>query len=121
MGANLWADTLAVTPATLKEVHKGKAMTTWLYPINKQARQVRPLMVLLLDYFRMKATDLAGIAAPTLVLAGEHDLIQDAHTRLIASSLPHGQVHLFPGLTHYAPRENPAVFNAAVLDFFGRP
>ncbi|GAB2854967.1 alpha/beta fold hydrolase [Hymenobacter ruber] len=121
MGANLWADTLAVTPATLKEVRQGKAMTTWLYPINPQARKMRPLMVLLLDYPRMKATDLAGIAAPTLVLAGEKDLIQDAHTRLIASSLPHGQVHIFPGLTHYAPRENPAMFNAAVLEFLGRP
>ncbi|MCC3154431.1 alpha/beta hydrolase [Hymenobacter sp. BT770] len=117
MGANLWADTLAVTPATLKEVHQGKRMTTLLWPINKQARQVRPLMVLLLDYPHMKAADLASIAAPTLVLAGEHDLIQDAHTRLIAASLPHGQVQILPGLTHYAPRENPEVFNAAVLKF----
>ncbi|GAB3876222.1 hypothetical protein GCM10028824_33550 [Hymenobacter segetis] len=121
MGANLWADTLAVTAATLKEVHKGKTLTTWLYPLSPRMRQMRPLMVLLLDYPRMKATDLAGITAPTLVLAGEHDLIQDAHTRLIASSLPHGQVHIFPGLTHYAPREDPAMFNAAVLAFLGRP
>ncbi|MDO7847839.1 alpha/beta hydrolase [Hymenobacter sp. M29] len=121
MGANLWADTLAVTPATLKEVHKGKTMTTLLYPINKQARQARPLMVLLLDYPRMKATDLAGITAPTLVLAGQHDMIQDAHTRLIAGSLPHGQVHIFPGLSHYAPREDPAAFNAVVLGFLGQP
>lgn len=119
MGANRWADTLAVTAATLREVHQGKALTTWLYPINKQARNVRPLMVLLLDYPRLKATDLAGIAVPTLVLAGEHDMIQDAHTRLIARSLPHGQVHVFPGLSHYAPRENPAMFNATVLSFLG--
>lgn len=121
MGANLWADTLAVTPATLKEVRQGKKLTTLLYPINKQARQVRPLMVLLLDYPRMKATDLAGITAPTLVLAGEKDMIQPAHTRLIASSLPHGQAHIFPGLTHYAPREDPAAFNATVLAFLGQP
>ena len=117
MGANLWADTLAVTAATLKEVRKGKRLTTLLYPLSKQMRQMRPLMVLLLDYPRMKATDLAGIAAPTLVLAGEKDVIQDAHSRLIASSLPHGQLRVFPGLTHYAPREDPAAFNAAVLGF----
>ncbi|MBF9143180.1 alpha/beta fold hydrolase [Hymenobacter properus] len=121
MGANLWADTLAVTPATLKEVHKGKTMTTLLYPINKQARKVRPLMTLLLDYPRMKGADLAGIAAPTLVLAGEKDLIQPAHTRLIASSIAKGEVKILPGLTHYAPQENPAVFNATVLEFLGRP
>lgn len=117
MGANLWADTLAVTAATLKEVHKGKQLTTLLYPVSKRMRQMRPLMVLLLDYPRMKAADLAGIAAPTLVLAGEKDVIQDTHSRLIASSLPHGQLHIFPGLTHYAPREDPAAFNAAVLGF----
>ena len=121
MGANLWADTLAVTAATLREVRKGKAQTTLLWPINKQARRVRPLMVLLLNYPRMKAADLAGIAAPTLVLAGQHDLIQAAHTRLIAASLPHGQVRILPGLTHYAPHEDPAAFNAAVLEFLGQP
>lgn len=121
MGANLWADTLAVTPATLKEVRQGKLLTTALYPVNKQARKVRPLMVLLLDYPRMKATDLAGITAPTLVLAGEKDVIQPAHTRLIASSLPHGRAHIFPGLTHYAPHEDPAAFNAAVLVFLAQP
>jgi pimeloyl-ACP methyl ester carboxylesterase len=121
MGANLWADTLAVTPATIKEVRQGKTMTTLLYPINKQARKVRPLMVLLLDYPRMKAADLAGITAPTLVLAGEKDLIQEAHTRLIARSLPKGEVQILPGLTHYAPQEDPAAFNAAVLRFLGRP
>ncbi|MBF9223213.1 alpha/beta fold hydrolase [Hymenobacter ruricola] len=121
MGANLWADTTAVTAATLKEVRQGKQLTTLLYPFNKQARKVRPLMVLLGKYPQMKAADLAGIAAPTLVLAGEKDLIKEVHTRLIASSLPHGQVQILPGLTHYAPQEKPAVFNAAVLAFLGRP
>ena len=121
MGANLWADTMAVTAATIKEVRQGKMQTTLLWPINKQARKMRPLMVLLLNYPRMKATDLAGISAPTLVLAGEKDLIKDAHSRLIASSIPHGQVQILPGLTHYAPQEAPAVFNAAVLGFLMQP
>lgn len=121
MGANLWSDTLAVTPATLREVRQGKLLTTVLYPFSKDMRQARPLMVLLLDYPRLKATDLAGITAPSLVLAGEKDLIKSAHTRLIASSLPHGQAHIFPGLTHYAPQEDPAAFNAAVLTFLRQP
>jgi pimeloyl-ACP methyl ester carboxylesterase len=121
MGANLWADTVALTPATLKEVHKGIRQMTLMYPFMKAARQARPLMVLLLDYPRMKATDLTGIGAPTLVVAGEKDLIQPAHTRLIASSLPKGEVKILPGLTHYAPQEDPAAFNAAVLEFLGRP
>ena len=117
MGANLYADTTAVTAATLKEVRQGKLMTTLLWPINKQARKVRPLMVLLLKYPRMKPAALKGITAPVLVLAGEKDLIKEAHSRLIAASIPYGQVQILPGLTHYAPQENPAVFNEVVLRF----
>jgi len=117
MGANLWADTTAVTAATLAEVRKGKREMTLLWPFVKQARRVRPLMVLLLDYPRMKPAELAGIAAPTLVLAGEKDLIKESHTRLIAAGIPRGQARILPGLTHYAPQEDPAAFNAAVLEF----
>ena len=120
MGANLWADTLAVTSATMKEVHQGIRQTTLLYPFMKTARQVRPLAVLLRDYPRMKPAELAGIAAPTLVLAGEKDMIKEAHSRLIAASIPRGEVQILPGLTHYAPQESPAVFNAAVLKFLGQ-
>ena len=74
-------------------------------------------MALLLKYPRMKPAELAAIKAPVLVLAGEKDLIKDEHTRLIARSIPKGQVQILPGLTHYAPQENPAMFNAAVLQF----
>ena len=30
------------------------------------------------------------------------------------------QVTILPGLSHYAPQEDPAVFNAAVLDFLAK-
>ncbi len=121
MGANLCADTTAVTAATLAEVRRTKREVTPLAPFNKQARRVRQLMVLLLDYPRMKPAELHGIAAPTLVLAGEKDLIKEAHSRLIAANIPRGQVQILPGLSHYAPQENPAVFNAAVLQFLAQP
>ena len=75
------------------------------------------MMVLLLKYPRMKPAELQGISVPTLVLAGEKDLIKEAHSRLIAASIPHGQVQILPKLTHYAPQEDAAVFNQAVLQF----
>lgn len=61
--------------------------------------------------------DLATIQAPTLVLAGEKDIIKRAHTQAIAAYLPHAQVVILPGATHYAPQENPALFNETVLKF----
>ena len=117
MGANLYADTTAVTVATLKEVRQGRMLTTLMWPFSKRMRQMRPLVVLLLKYPRMKPAELLAIKAPVLVLAGEKDIIKEAHSRLIARSIPKGQVRILPGLTHYAPQENPALFNAAVLEF----
>lgn len=55
-----------------------------------------------------------------LVLAGEKDIITEAHTRLIAASIPEAELLIFPGLSHYAPQEDPAVFNRAVLEFLAR-
>ena len=78
-------------------------------------------MVLLLDYPRLKATDLAGIVAPTLVLAGEKDVVQPAHTRLIASSLLHGRADIFPGLTHYAPTRTRPPSMRRCWRFWGSP
>jgi len=62
--------------------------------------------------------DLARITAPALVLAGEHDLIPEAHTRNIAAGLPHARLHLFPGASHAALQEVPDTFNAIVDQFF---
>lgn len=46
------------------------------------------------------AEALRGIAVPTLVLAGEHDLIKPAHTRLIAANIPNSVLKILPGEDH---------------------
>lgn len=69
----------------------------------------------------IRPQDLAQIAAPALVMAGEHDLIPDAHTRLIAGGLPHARLHIFKGAGHGALQEQPAAFNQVVEDFFAAP
>jgi pimeloyl-ACP methyl ester carboxylesterase len=65
----------------------------------------------------MNYGELATIQAPTLVLAGEKDIIKQAHTQAIAAHIPHAQVVILPGVTHYAPQENSALFNETVLRF----
>ena len=44
---------------------------------------------------------LRGIRIPTLVLAGEHDMIKEYHTRLIASSLANSELAILPGANHF--------------------
>jgi pimeloyl-ACP methyl ester carboxylesterase len=65
--------------------------------------------------------DLRRISAPTLVLAGDHDLIRDTHTLDIFHHLPNGQLCIFPDATHMIPYQRSADFNAVIHRFFRQP
>ena len=65
--------------------------------------------------------DLAAITAPTLVLASDHDLIDDEHTLKIYHHLPNSELVIFPGATHMIPYDDPDLFNATVDRFFRAP
>lgn len=61
---------------------------------------------------------LGEIAAPTLVVVGEEDVISPPEeARAIAEALPNGRLAVIPGAGHMAPYEDPEAFNAAVLAF----
>jgi pimeloyl-ACP methyl ester carboxylesterase len=64
---------------------------------------------------------LEAIAAPTLVLAADHDIIRDEHTVEIYHHIPNGQLAIFPNATHMVPFDDPALFNATVERFFRAP
>ncbi|SDX81689.1 alpha/beta fold hydrolase [Hymenobacter psychrophilus] len=120
MGANLYADTTAVDPEMLQKVRKDRRMATLLSPFNQNFRKARRLNTMLLNYPQMTPVQLRTITAPVLVLAGEKDIIREAHTRLIAQNIPRGEVIILPGLTHYAPQGNGPLFNETVLAFLRR-
>jgi len=67
------------------------------------------------------AAMLARITAPTLVLAGDHDVIRVEHTVEIFNHLPNGQLAIFPNSTHMVPYDDPALFNATVERFLSTP
>ena len=62
-----------------------------------------------------------AIAAPTLILASDHDVIRDEHTVAIYRHIPNAQLAIFPNATHMVPFDEPAAFNAAVDRFFRTP
>jgi pimeloyl-ACP methyl ester carboxylesterase len=64
----------------------------------------------------LEPSTLSAIQARTLVIAGTHDMIKDAHTRLIARSIPDAQLVLLEG-SHFIANEKPVEFNRAVLGF----
>jgi pimeloyl-ACP methyl ester carboxylesterase len=64
---------------------------------------------------------LETITAPTLVLAGDHDIIRDEHTLEIYHHLPNAELCIFPGATHAIPYDDPVLFNTTVDHFFQTP
>ncbi len=71
----------------------------------------------MLDFKDWKADDIRGIAAPTLLLVGDHDVIRPEHTVEMFRLLPHGEMAVFPGTDHAAiPRR--LAEQAAVLEAF---
>ena len=64
---------------------------------------------------------LAVITCPTLVLCGAEDVLTPpAEARLMAERIPQARLVLIDGAGHLANLEQPAAFNAALLDFLAR-
>ncbi len=67
------------------------------------------------------AADLAGIAVPVTVAQAEHDeFIRPEHAVYIARTIPGAELVMLPGVSHFAPLQRPALFNAALIDFLDR-
>jgi pimeloyl-ACP methyl ester carboxylesterase len=116
MGANLFPTNEALPDTVLNQVKDGLEIYKKLTDARSQM-EVR-LFTMLLTEPHLTFNDVKKIKAPVLVMAGEHDLILEKHSKAIAAAIPHSKLVIFKGATHYAPVEIPAEFNAAVLKFF---
>ena len=76
------------------------------------------MLRLMIDEPHIDPVDLAGLHVPTLVVAGTDDMISEAHTHLIAASIPGARLAFVEG-THFVAAENPDAFNRTVDDFLG--
>jgi pimeloyl-ACP methyl ester carboxylesterase len=66
---------------------------------------------------RILPSELERIAAPTLVLAGDDDLVSLEHTVELFGSIPNGELAIAPGTSHLLTMEKPDLVNRIVLDF----
>ena len=83
---------------------------------SPQARRHAEMLGLMVNDPAVRPEELAGIQAPTLVLAGDRDMIKDSHTRLIAARIPGARLQILPG-DHFIASKHPEAFNEAVLSF----
>ncbi|MBR3149545.1 MAG: alpha/beta fold hydrolase [Eubacterium sp.] len=88
------------------------------YRVSKQLNNTAKseMLGLMVDGHEATVSELATIKAPTLVIAGTHDLIKSSHTKLIAQSIPDSQLVFIKG-NHAVARLHPTEFNKIVLDF----
>lgn len=64
---------------------------------------------------------LRKITAPTLVMAGDKDVIRNSHTLEIFENISNTHLCIFPGSTHWVPEVQPDLFNTTVGDFLAAP
>ncbi|MBS0580786.1 MAG: alpha/beta hydrolase [Proteobacteria bacterium] len=126
MGANLQPD--AAYPWAIDGIARVRARLTeqLAHADNPKPLQLQlQLQLQLLDLEgnqpHIPLADLNGVQIPVLVMAGDRDVIRDDHTLSMFHALPKSQLAIFPGTTHMAPAQEPAVFNATTLKFFDSP
>ncbi len=65
-----------------------------------QKDSIPPLTKMMLLEPQMTWADMQTIQCPALIVAGEHDLIDEAHTRMIAENIPNGKMLIVPNEDH---------------------
>ncbi|WP_426476625.1 alpha/beta fold hydrolase [Chryseobacterium sp. CBSDS_008] len=100
-----------------------KSMKEMLVSLTKENKDHKndifiDLLNLDLKYPQWKYEDLNKIQCPSLIIAGDKDLIKTEHTVKIAESIPKGQLAIIPNASHFVPEEKPELFNELVIDFF---
>jgi pimeloyl-ACP methyl ester carboxylesterase len=121
MAANLNPSTKAIyeeSDALLRQMLAEMPEAVRNTPEGKRATKVTSMM------FKEPNIDpalLAKVSAPTLVLAGDHDLIRTEHSVEIYTHLPNAQLAIFPDSTHMVPFDNPELFNGTIERFLATP
>ncbi|HLG36112.1 MAG TPA: alpha/beta hydrolase [Bacteroidia bacterium] len=121
MGANLYPDKTSVNIKDLREARRIKLLLSVLAFFSNQAEHDKKLIKMLLKYPKINPKDLRNVKVPTLVMAGDSDIIRESHTKLIANTIPNAQLVIFPNSSHFIPQENPNLFNQTVLNFLANP
>lgn len=87
---------------------------------SEKKRHKARVFGLMIDEPDIDPWELEAIEAPTLVLAGERDMILPEHTRLIAQSIPGAHMRIIPACDHFIFKNQPEWVNATILKFLAQ-
>jgi pimeloyl-ACP methyl ester carboxylesterase len=117
-GANIWPDSTALDPQSWKQSQKNyneNKNRVWKTP-----REKNNWKVFMLDWNQpnIKLEQLKQVKCPAFIIAGEHDVIVDKHTRLIQSNILGSDLWIVPNSGHATLMEHAGEFNKRVDEFF---
>ena len=115
-GANL--DARGVKRSTQIPIEIGYRMAKFFAGKSDSARLNAEMLGLMVNDPNVAPEELSKIKAKTLVIAGTNDMINEEHTKLIASHIPDAELVFIKG-DHFIANKHPGEFNRTVLDFLG--
>lgn len=98
-------------------VDVGYAATALLAPFSEKARHRHRILKLMVKEPCFTDEQIRTVSAPTLVLAGDGDLIKEGHTRKIASLIPGAQLHFVENSSHFMFAEQPKQTARLIAEF----
>ena len=120
-GANLWPDSTALLPSLWKDEKKyydSLHSKTFITPKEKNDWKI-----FMLDWLQpnIPLNALHNIFCPSLIISGDHDLINLEHTVKIYQNISKANLWILPDSGHGTLVEHTDEFNRKVSDFFEKP
>jgi pimeloyl-ACP methyl ester carboxylesterase len=120
-GANLWVGPDPFAPGEWDQMEK--EYSAGLTKTYTTAKEKNDRKLFLLDWWEPHITlaQLHTIQTPSLIMAGDHDVISLPHTILIYQNLPHASLWIVPHSGHPTVIEHADEVNRKADEFFTQP
>lgn len=113
-GGNL--NTKGVKKTIQIPIEMGYRLTKIFSKKSENAKKNMELLGLMVNEPNIKIEELHSIQIPTLVIAGENDMIKEKHTREIANNIPNAKLSIIKG-NHFIASKESEVFNQEIEKF----
>ena len=129
IGANYKVDTTAVYGQILDKVKAWDDDKMYQFVrnhfkgyqnFNQITQFTQRMKTMLLTEPNLTISDLKKIACPTLLIAGDHDIIKIDHTNAMFENIPNSYMCVIPGTKHYPQKESALLVNSVILDFINQ-
>ena len=102
---------------SLSEVKRDYVLLTLLSSFFLKAAKKRQIIDLMWHQLDLSSADLKDIEAPTLIVAGENDVIEESHTRRIHELVTNSELVIVPEASHFLMIEKYEEFNQLATVF----